>query len=74
MVQKRILDFLVELNETQGITIIITSSELAELRSVCDRIAIVTEGRIAGVLGAEDKDYKYGLLMSGSRLEDTEGR
>ena len=71
--KKRILDFLVNLNQTRGITIVITSSELAELRSVCDRIAIITEGRVAGVLRPEDEDYKFGLLMSGSKLETASG-
>lgn len=70
--KKRILDFLTELNRTRGITIVITSSELAELRSVCDRIAIITEGRVAGVLKPDDEDYKYGLLMSGTRLGELE--
>lgn len=70
--KKRILDFLTELNRSQGITIVITSSELAELRSVCDRIAIITEGRVAGVLKPEAEDYKFGLLMSGTKLQDLE--
>lgn len=47
-------------------TIIMTSSELAELRSVCDRIAIVTEGKLAGILKPNDEEYKFGLLMSSS--------
>ena len=44
------LDLLVELNKKEGMTVVITSSELNELRSVCDRIAIVTEGKISGIL------------------------
>ncbi len=46
-------------------TVIITSSELAELRAVCDRIAIVTEGRIEGVLTPDAPDRDFGLMMSG---------
>ena len=61
-----------KLNKEKGVTVIITSSELAELRSVCNRIAIVTEGRIAGILRSDDKDYKFGLLMSGSKLVDAD--
>lgn len=60
------------MNEETGMTIVITSSELAELRSVCDRIAIVTEGRIAGVLDPLAEDYKFGLLMSGSKAAGEE--
>ncbi|MDL2272647.1 sugar ABC transporter ATP-binding protein, partial [Desulfovibrio sp. OttesenSCG-928-I05] len=36
-----VLDLLRRLNAEKGVTIVITSSELAELQSVCDRIAIV---------------------------------
>ena len=68
--KKRILDTLTEMNRSTGATIIITSSELAELRSVCDRIAIVTEGEITGILKPSDEDYRYGLLMSGVSEEE----
>jgi len=63
-----VLDRLVELNQEQGLTIVMTSSELLELRSVCHRIAIVTEGRIAGVLAPDAPDVEFGLLMSGERV------
>lgn len=68
--KKMILDELIKLNEEKGITIIVTSSELAELRSVCERIAIVTEGRVSGVLRADEPDYKFGMLMSGEEVEE----
>ena len=71
--KKMILDTLLELNREKGTTIIVTSSELAELRSICDRIAIVTEGRIAGILRPTDEDYKFGLLMSGGSSQKMEG-
>lgn len=48
--KKMILDSLLKLNREKGVTVIITSSELAELRSVCNRIAIVAEGKISGIL------------------------
>ena len=70
--KKMILDELVKLNEEKGVTIIVTSSELAELRSVCSRIAIITEGKVAGILRADEEDYKYGLLMSGVNPEEEE--
>ncbi len=46
-------------------TVVMTSSELAELRTVCDRIAIVAEGRIEGILKPNDSDQDFGLMMSG---------
>ena len=68
--KKRILDTLVELNRDKGVTVVVTSSELAELRSVCDRIAVVSGGRIVGILKPYDESYKYGLYMSGITEED----
>ena len=36
----------------------------------CNRIAIITEGKVAGILRSDEDDYKFGLLMSGSKVED----
>ena len=63
--KKIVLDLLVELNKNLGMTIVMTSSELAELRMVCDRIAIVTEGKIEGTLKPKDSDVDFGLMMAG---------
>jgi len=63
--KKLVLDTLIDLNREKNMTIIMTSSELGELRSICDRIAIVSEGKLVGILKPEDKDAKYGLFMSG---------
>ena len=46
-----------------------TSSELAELRAVCDRIAIITEGKVAGILHPNDDDSTFGMLMSGESID-----
>lgn len=63
--KKLVLETLVKLNEELGMTIIMTSSELAELRSICDRIAIVNEGKIEGILKPDDSDADFGLMMAG---------
>ncbi len=68
-----LLDYLVKLNREQGMTIVMTSSELKELRSVCDRIAIVTGGKLEGILEPDSSDVEFGLMMSGTRAE-TEGQ
>lgn len=65
--KKLVLDLLRRLNEEQGMTIIMTSSELAELRSICDRIAIVCDGKVEGILPPDASDADFGLMMSGSR-------
>ena len=62
-----VLDTLRRHNEEHGTTIVVTSSELEELRSICDRIAIVGEGCIAGVLPASSPAEEFGLLMMGSK-------
>ncbi|MBQ3457264.1 MAG: sugar ABC transporter ATP-binding protein [Synergistaceae bacterium] len=60
-----VLDTLKEYNRENGTTIIITSSELEELRSVCNRVAIVDEGKIAGILPASSPAEDFGMLMMG---------
>ena len=70
--KKLILDLLLKLNEEHGMTIVMTSSELAELRSICDRIVIVCEGKIGGVLPPDASDADFGLMMSGSRVRKAE--
>ncbi len=52
-------------NRDNGTTIVMVSSELEELRSICDRVAIVDEGRIAGILNPDADISEFGLLMAG---------
>lgn len=69
-----VLDTLKEYNRENGTTIIITSSELEELRSVCNRVAIVDEGKIAGILPASSPAEDFGMLMMGqTHSNDEEG-
>lgn len=63
--KKLVLETLVRLNKETGMTVVMTSSELAELRSVCDRIAIVSEGKIMGIVPPDADDAKFGLMMAG---------
>jgi len=67
-----VLDTLRRYNSKYGTTIIITSSELEELRLTCDRIAIVDEGRIAGILPPTVNPVEFGLLMLGKKSEAEE--
>lgn len=66
--KKIVLDTLRRYNQERGTTIVMISSELEELRSICGRIAIVAEGRIAGILPPEAEAAEFGLLMSGEKL------
>ncbi|MCL2319684.1 MAG: sugar ABC transporter ATP-binding protein, partial [Treponema sp.] len=66
--KKIVLDILRYYNQNKGMTIVMISSELEELRSICDRIAIVNEGKIAGTLAADSPAAAFGLLMSGEKI------
>ena len=63
--KKLVLETLVKLNREQGMTIVMVSSELQELRSVSDRIAIVSEGKLVDILDPNASDADFGLAMSG---------
>jgi simple sugar transport system ATP-binding protein len=63
--KKLVLDVLHRLSAESGMTIVMTSSELAELRSICDRIVIICEGKAAGILKPDAPAADFGLMMSG---------
>lgn len=67
--KKLVLDLLLDLNRKHGMTIVMTSSELAELRSISDEIIIVCEGKVAGVLDPTASDVDFGLMMSGVKKQ-----
>ena len=58
-----VLESLKRFNREYGVTVVIISSELEELRQSCDRIAIVSGGRIAGILPATESSEEFGALM-----------
>lgn len=65
-----VLESLRKYNRELGTTIVIISSELEELRAICDRIAIVTDGKIEGILKASKPSEDFGLLMIGQKVEE----
>ena len=67
-----VLETLVRLNREKGMTIVMVSSELQELRSICDRIAIVAEGKVVDILKTDASDTAFGLAMSGVRSKEGE--
>jgi len=68
--KKLVLDTIREYNREHGTTIVMISSELEELRSVCDRIAIVDEGKISGILTPDASLEDFGFLMVGSSKDN----
>lgn len=71
--KKLVLDALRRYNEENNTTIIMVSSELEELRSICNQIAIISEGRVSGVLPPGAQAADFGLLMSGLNHMSEEG-
>ena len=68
-----VLDALRRYNKENNTTIVMISSELEELRSICDRIAIVSEGKVTGILAPGAEAAEFGLLMSGGYELNEEG-
>ena len=60
-----VLETISRINEETGVTILFTSSELGELRQVCDRIAIVSGGKVADILPPDATNEEFGLAMGG---------
>ncbi|MGC9467960.1 MAG: ABC transporter ATP-binding protein [Anaerolineae bacterium] len=61
-VRRRLLE-----QRDEGRAVLLISEDLDELLSVADRIAVLYEGRIMGVLDAENADTeRLGLLMAGA--------
>jgi ABC-type uncharacterized transport system ATPase subunit len=51
--------------------IMVVSAELTEIMALSDRIAVMYEGEIAGILNrAEATEEKLGILMTGGRLDE----
>ncbi len=56
-----------------GAAILLISEELEELLSLSDRIAVISHGKIMGVMPVEEADVnKIGLMMTGASLENSE--
>ena len=72
--KKLVLETLVKLNREKGMTVVMVSSELMELRSICDRIAIVAEGEVVDILPVNSSDADFGLAMSGIKPGSASGK
>lgn len=72
--KRLVLETLVKLNRERGMTIVMVSSELQELRSISDRIAIVSEGKLVDILAPNASDADFGLAMSGIKPGTQNGK
>jgi simple sugar transport system ATP-binding protein len=66
-----VLETIKKYNSEYGTTIVMVSSELEELRSICRRIAIIYEGRIEGILPHSAPLEEFGVLMAGAKDESS---
>jgi len=65
-IQRLLLD-----QRDEGTAILLVSEELEELLSLSDRIAVIYEGEIMGVISADEADIdQVGLMMTGTRLSE----
>jgi ABC-type uncharacterized transport system ATPase subunit len=56
---------------SRGAAVLLISEDLDEIMALSDRIAVIYEGEIAGVLSAQDADIeRLGLMMSGVLKEN----
>lgn len=65
-----ILEVLLNINRDLGTTLIVASSELGELRRICDRIVVMYEGQIYTILPADCDDMELVVALSGKRLKE----
>ena len=64
-IHKRLLE-----KRAQGVAVLIASSELEDLMNLCDRIGVLFQGRLMGIVDAQDTSLEeIGLLMAGQPLE-----
>ncbi len=64
-VQRKLLE-----QRQNGAAILLISGDLDELLAVSDRIAVIYEGRVMGIVSVAEADVEeIGLMMAGSALE-----
>jgi simple sugar transport system ATP-binding protein len=63
--KENILNILLHLNRSLGTTLIIASSELDELKRICDRIAVFYDGEVLDILDPESTEKAFALAYSG---------
>lgn len=62
LLQKKLFDLLME-GKKSGKTILLSSHNLNEVEHLCDRVAIIKEGKIIDVLELDKEKEKFGLVV-----------
>jgi simple sugar transport system ATP-binding protein len=54
----------------QGTAVLLISEEMEELLALSDRIAVISEGKIMGIVDADNADiHEIGLMMTGTEIK-----
>lgn len=62
-----ILEMLLEMNQEKGMTIVISSGEVGELKRICDRIVVMYEDKIFDIFDSAVDERVLSLAISGRR-------
>lgn len=63
--KEKILELIVEMNRERGMTILVASSEIEELKRICDRIVVLCEGKLSGILDPGASEETFALALTG---------
>ena len=56
----------------KGYAIIMISSEMPEILGMCDRVAVMCDGRVTGELNREELDQEQILVLAMTRMKNAE--
>jgi len=68
--KESILGLLIKAQVSHGMTLIVSSGELDELKRICDRIVVLYQGRLFDILSPDQSEKEYVLACSGIRPTD----
>jgi simple sugar transport system ATP-binding protein len=65
--RQTVLKALVDLNRESGTSIVCISSEIDDLRQICDRIVVMYDGEITGEISPEANNHEFATALAGKR-------
>lgn len=68
--KEKILDMLVKMSTEMGMTVVVISSELEELKRISDRIVVLCEGKHMKILSPDTKEEQFALAYTGENDEE----
>lgn len=66
--KEKILDMLVKMSVEKGMTVVVVSSELEELKRISDRIVVLCEGKYLQVLSPDAEEETFALAYTGETV------